>query len=97
MSELGMSKPKSKRSFIKPMPSFLFDVITDDRKPVKEKKRRTRKWFNCLRSQTRDEDDVNVLQGIEHGNEFKLESEDKVIGELQAENGQENDTNTAHC
>lgn len=99
INELGMSKPKSKRSFIRPRPSFLFDVPSMDTKSAKQClqtfRERTPFFFCCLHSQPEDADNVTPLDGVTPCNEFRLKSENSVIEEMDEMNG--NGENADQC
>lgn len=98
INELGMSKPKSKRSFIRPKPSFLFDVPSMDKKSAKQCLQTFRErtpFFCCLHSQPEDADNVTSLYGLKPCNEFRLKSENSVIEEMDEMNG--NGENAGQC
>ncbi|XP_056005194.1 uncharacterized protein LOC125657895 isoform X2 [Ostrea edulis] len=65
INNLGMSKSMSKRSFIEPSPSFLFDMPQLSERGVY----RLRRGICCTRPQTQ------YLDGVKSCNEFMLESE----------------------
>lgn len=97
INELGMSKPKSKRSFIRPKPSFLFDVPAMDTKSAKQCLHRFRErtlFFCCLHSQPEEVDNVTSLEYLPC-NEFRLKSENSVIEEMDEING--NGENADQC
>lgn len=97
INELGMSKPKSKRSFIRPKPSFLFDVPAMDTKSAKQCLHRFRErtsFFCCLHSQPEEVDNVTSLEYLPC-NAFRLKSENSVIEEMDEING--NGENADQC
>lgn len=92
INELGMSEPESKRSFIRPKPSFLFDAPVLDKKSMKNcllrfRERPRAPFFCCMRSQPEDVDQTTILYGVKFCNEFRLKSENSVIKEMDDVNG----------
>jgi hypothetical protein len=65
INDLGMSKSKSKRSFIEPTPSFLFGTAPISDRGVKG----LRRGLCCIRPQ------IEYINGVQDLNEFMLESD----------------------
>ncbi|XP_061171547.1 uncharacterized protein LOC133181034 [Saccostrea echinata] len=91
LEELGMSKSKSKRSFIRPVPQFRFDLPQTFLERTRNFGMRHKCGLCCLCSPTDENIHVTYLDGIGSCNEFKLESEDDVRRLMEDGNGDEID------
>ncbi|XP_062616070.1 uncharacterized protein LOC134277780 [Saccostrea cucullata] len=87
LEELGMSKSKSKRSFINPKTQFQFEPQTSLEETEVRKYVKSHKYGLCCFSSTEENNQGPYLDGIKPCNEFKLKSEEDVKTELSMESG----------